>query len=402
MNDNILEENKEEIESGGELKFCAKEPSKTATRCVQCQDAYDWLQDIPMPEEKEDFYFAEVRFKNDHRGFFSYAPELELTEGDIVAVEADQGHDVGTVVLTGEIVRFQMKRKNFSNLESCKKVYRKARLQDIEKWIQSVDREQKTLMQTRRIIDDLRLDMKLNDLEFRGDGTKAIFYYTANDRVDFRELIKILAERFRIKIEMRQIGVRQEAAKVGGIGSCGREMCCCSWMSGFQSVSTQSARLQQLPLNPQKLAGQCGKLKCCLNYEQDVYADELRYFPNPNIRLKTKSGDAVFVKSDVLSRKLYYAYVGERGGTPLIAISANDAWRIIKMNEKNQFPDKLEDFNYGEAEVDGKINFERVNQDDLTRFDKPKQQQQRRNNNNQNRRNNRGKNQNPPQNRKPS
>ncbi|MDR0364355.1 MAG: hypothetical protein LBH92_04985 [Bacteroidales bacterium] len=399
MSDNILEENKKETEEIKSLNSNTNNSCKTPTRCVQCQDAYDWLKDIPLSEDKQPFYIAEVRFKNDHRGFYTYTPDLHLEEGDIVAVESDQGHDIGTVVLTGEIVRFQMKRKGVLNLENCKKVYRKARLQDIEKWIQSVDREHKTLIQARQIIDDLELDMKLNDLEFRGDGTKAIFYYTANDRIDFRELIKILAERFKIKIEMRQIGMRQEAAKVGGIGSCGREMCCCRWMSTFQSVSTQSARLQQLPLNPQKLAGQCGKLKCCLNYEQDIYADAHRYFPDPSIRLKTKQGTAYFVKSDVLKKLLYYSYSGEQSALPYVAITANGAWEIIKMNEKNQFPEKLEDFTPDNLETDEKVNFEQhVNQDDLTRFDRPHQQHRQKKNDHNKR--NRGRNQNPPQNKK--
>jgi cell fate regulator YaaT (PSP1 superfamily) len=331
------------------------------------------LKDIPFPEDKTPFYFTEVRFKYNRREFFSYEPELELQEGDVVAVETDQGHDIGIISLMGEVVRLQMQRKGVPTSGTFKKVYRKARIQDIERWILSIDRESKTLTQTRQIIRDLQLDMKLDDLEFRGDGTKAIFYYTAAKRIDFRELIKILAERFRIKVEMRQIGIRQEAAKVGGIGSCGREMCCSTWVSSFQSVSTQSARTQQIPINPQKLAGQCGKLKCCLNYEQDTYVDVMRYFPPNTIRLRSKQGVAFFVKADVFRKMLTYSYRDEHDISQMVDLPVVSVWKIIKLNEQSKFPDKFEDF-ISDDVADDKIDFQKVNQDDLNRFDKRKRQ----------------------------
>jgi cell fate regulator YaaT (PSP1 superfamily) len=305
---------------------------------------------------------------------------LELQEGDVVAVETDQGHDIGIISLMGEVVRIQMQRKGVSPEATFKKIYRKARIQDIERWVQSIDRESKTLTQTRQIIRDLQLDMKLDDLEFRGDGMKAIFYYTAAKRIDFRELIKILAERFRIKVEMKQIGIRQEAAKVGGIGSCGREMCCSTWVSSFQSVSTQSARTQQIPINPQKLAGQCGKLKCCLNYEQDTYVDAMRHFPPLTVRLKSKQGNAVFVKADVFKNLLTYSYFNEHNSSQMVDLPVISVWKILKMNEQSQYPEKFED--YISVDVsDEKIEFQKVNQDDLNRFDKRKRQKDNRRNN---------------------
>lgn len=340
------------------------------TRCHKLR-SYDWLQDIPEISGIKSCDMVEVRFKNSHKEFFHCPPEIHLKAGDIVAVEAVSGHDIGIVNLVGEVVFYQHKKKESYKRthEELKKIYRKARLSDIEKWIVSIDREHETLIETRKLIEDLKLNMKLNDVEYQGDNTKAIFYYTAEDRVDFRELIKILAERFHIRIEMKQIGIRQEAARMGGLGSCGRELCCASWSSTFQSVSTQTARAQQLPLNPQKLAGQCCKLKCCLNYEQDVYVDSIRYFPQPKIRLKSKEGDANFVKMDVLKKLLWYAYNNVPNNNQLMVFELNKVWEIIKMNENRQYPDKLEDLAYKkEANTGGFANMQ--NQDDLNRFDK--------------------------------
>ena len=376
MNDNYIGESSSQLNTVKELKATEQTRHVCDTRCCKL-DAYNWLKDIPLPEERKPFYFVEVRFKFNRREFFSYEPALEVKEGDVVAVESDQGHDIGIISLMGEVVRLQMQRKNVSPSATFRKIYRKARLQDIERWIQSIGRESKTLTQTRRIIRDLQLDMKLDDLEFRGDGAKAIFYYTAAKRIDFRELIKILAEQFRIKVEMKQIGIRQEAAKVGGIGSCGREMCCSTWVSAFQSVSTQSARTQQIPINPQKLAGQCGKLKCCLNYEQDTYVDVVRYFPAPTVRLRSKKETAVFVKADVFKNLLTYSYSDENKINKMVELPLLSVWKIIKMNEASQYPEKLEDF-VSDNIADDKIDFQKMNLDDLTRFDKRKQQ---RNNN---------------------
>ena len=385
MNDKYIGELSSPLNTVKELRKTEQTRHVCLTRCCKLE-AYDWLKGIPFPEERKPFYFVEIRFKYNRREFFSYEPALELKEGDVVAVEAEQGHDIGIVSLMGEVVRLQMQRKGVSPAATFKKVYRKARIQDIERWVQSIDRESKTLTQTRQIIRDLQLDMKLDDLEFRGDGTKAIFYYTAAKRIDFRELIKILAEQFRIKVEMKQIGIRQEAAKVGGIGSCGREMCCSTWVSAFQSVSTQSARTQQIPINPQKLAGQCGKLKCCLNYEQDTYIDVVRYFPAPTIRLRSKKETAVFVKADVFKHLLTYSYSDENKINKMVELPLLSVWKIIKMNEASQYPEKLEDFVFDNV-ADDKIDFQKMNLDDLTRFDKRKHQ---RNNNDKRQNRNRG------------
>lgn len=383
------EESSSQLNTVKELRAAGHTRHVCQTRCCKLE-AYDWLKTLPFPEEKPPFYYAEIRFKYNRREFFTYDPSLELKEGDVVAVEAEQGHDIGIISLMGEVVRLQMQRKGVSLTSMFKKVYRKARIQDIERWIQSIERESKTLTQTRQIIRDLQLDMKLDDLEFRGDGTKAIFYYTAAKRIDFRELIKILAEIFRIKVEMKQIGIRQEAAKVGGIGSCGREMCCSTWSSSFQSVSTQAARVQQIPINPQKLAGQCGKLKCCLNYEQDAYVDAMRYFPPLTTRLRTKHETAVFVKADVFKNLLTYSYHDDHGTTKMVELPLISVWKIIKLNEKSQYPEKFEDY-ISVNDPDEKIEFQKVNQDDINRFDKRKHNNNNRRNKNKRTQDNRGK-----------
>jgi len=251
-------------------------------------DTYDWLGNIPVPDHFKPIDVAEIRFKNSRKDFYRIPADLELEVGDIVAVEASPGHDIGMVSLLGEVVRFQMRRKKVNPTDELKKVYRKARLTDIEKWVMAVETEDNTMFRARTLAEKLTLQMKINDVEYQGDNTKAIFYYTAEDRVDFRELIKIMAEEFKVRIEMRQIGARQEASRLGGIGSCGRELCCATWMNDFRSVTTHAARVQQLSLNPQKLAGQCGKLKCCLNYEFETYVDALKEFPNTDLVLKTK------------------------------------------------------------------------------------------------------------------
>ena len=306
-------------------------------------NAYNWLKDIEQPAQAKVVDVVEVRFKNSKKDFFKAPSDLKLVEGDIVAVEASPGHDLGIVTLYGESARLQMKVKGQEiNPDQMKKVYRRARSSDIEKWISAVEREDKTKRETRKIVDDLNLEMKINDVEYQGDNTKAIFYYTANERVDFRELIKVLADMFRIRIEMKQIGARQEAARLGGIGSCGRELCCATWRTNFTSVSTNSARLQQLSLNPTKLAGQCGKLKCCLNYENDFYKEAMQEFPSPSIRLKTKKGDAVYQKADVFNKLVWYSYQGDNSS--MMAIPLNKVLDIIKKNKAGKFPEQLEDY----------------------------------------------------------
>ena len=304
---------------------------------------FNWMKDFEGAEETSNPLIAEVRFKNDHKDFFTYPEELDLHEGDLVAVEAAIGHDIGIVTLVGELAVRQMKRKKFRTpLEEMKKVYRRARPNDVERWLSAIALEDSTLYRTRTIAENLGLEMKLNDIEYQGDKTKAIFYYTADGRVDFRELIKKLAEEFHIRVEMRQIGVRQESAKLGGIGSCGRELCCASWISDFQSVTTNVARIQQLSPNPQKLAGQCGKLKCCLNYEYEAYVEALKAFSDPNIVLKFKNGDAIHQKNDVFKGIMWYSYTTDKNN--IMAIPVDKVKEIIEKNKKGEFPEKLEDY----------------------------------------------------------
>ncbi len=334
-------------------------------------DVNNWLEGFENQTDQVEFKMAEVRFKNDHKDFFSYPPSLNLKEGEIVAVEAAAGHDIGIVTLTGDLVQKQMKRKRFNaKPEEMRKIYRQAKLTDIEKWISAIEKEDAALRKTRELIYDLGLEMKLNDVQYQGDKTKAIFYYTADDRVDFRELIKKIAEEFRIRVEMRQIGMRQESAKLGGIGSCGRELCCASWMAEFQSVSTTVAKIQQLSPNPQKLAGLCGKLKCCLNYEYDTYADAMKAFPDERTVLKTQKGDAFYQKSDVFKGLMWYSYVNDRNN--LMAIPIDKVKEIAKQNQQNVFPEKLEDYAFlKETQVVETPPTAQL-EGDLHRFDRPK------------------------------
>lgn len=331
-------------------------------------DAYDWLKDIIAPEPQKQRTFVDVRFKNNRKEFFEKKEDLHLDEGDIIAVEASPGHDIGIVAQTGPIVLRHMKKRGVNpEPGTLRKVYRKARLSDIEKWINAVKREEVTKIEARKIAANLKLEMKINDVEYQGDNTKAIFYYTASERVDFRELIKLLADQFKVRIEMKQIGVRQEAGKVGGIGSCGREMCCSKWMTDFQSVSTTTARTQQLSLNPQKLAGQCGKLKCCLNFEQEMYEEALQEFPSESKTLKTKSGEAEHHKTDVYKKVMWYAYK-EDDNANLIPIPLKSVKEIIRINHKGKQPESLEIYS---VQTEEEPYFDQaVGQDDLRRFDK--------------------------------
>jgi len=326
-------------------------------------DTFNWLKEYPENQEEG---IVEVRFKNSRKDFFKTQGDVLYEVGDIVAVEASPGHDIGIVTLTGELVKRQMKKKGVVvESEEIKKVYRKARLTDIEKWVSSVENESSAMFRTRKISRELKLNMKVNDVEYQGDNTKAIFYYTAEERVDFRELIKVLADEFRVRIEMRQIGVRQEAARLGGIGTCGRELCCSNWLSDFHTVTTGAARVQQLSLNPQKLAGQCGKLKCCLNYEYDTYLDALKEFPNNETVLRFKNGDATHQKTDIFKKTMWYAYTNDQSN--LMALPIASVREIIEKNAKRIFPEKLDDFAFTQER---KADFENLNaQDDLTRFD---------------------------------
>jgi cell fate regulator YaaT (PSP1 superfamily) len=332
-------------------------------------DSINWLEDIELPPAQKQFDCVEVRFKNSRKEFFRINTDYDIIEGEFVAVEASPGHDIGIVSLVGEACRIQMKKKGLdSSSENIKRVYRKARATDIEKWIASVEVEDKTMFRSRQAADDLSLDMKISDVEYQGDGTKAIFYYTADERIDFRQLIKVLAELFRVRIEMRQIGVRQEASRLGGIGSCGRELCCSTWLTRFQSVTTQAARVQQLALNPQKLAGQCSKLKCCLNYEYDVYVDALKDFPDTRIVLRTKKGNGRHQKTEVFKNVMWYAYEGDE--LNMFEIPLENVREIISLNQKGKYPEKLEDFT---KRQEAKSDFENeADKSELSRFDRKK------------------------------
>jgi cell fate regulator YaaT (PSP1 superfamily) len=337
-------------------------------RCCKL-DVYDWLKEVELPEDQEQFDCIEVRFKNSRKEFFRLQPDISVEKGDIVAVEAHPGHDIGIVTLTGEVVRLQMRRKNVDHKSHhIKKVYRRARLSDIEKWLNAVELEDHTAIKSRKMARDLNLNMKINDIEFQGDETKAVFYYTAEERVDFRELIRLLADEFKVRIEMRQIGARQEAARLGGVGSCGRELCCSTWLSKFSSVSTNKARTQQMAMNPQKLAGQCGKLKCCLNYENDVYMDALKEFPDMNIILKTQKGAAIHQKSDIFKKVMWYSYVENQSN--LLALSIDTVNQIIELNKRGNQPGSLEDMAIKQDVKVDDYGGKPLQEEDIHRFDK--------------------------------
>lgn len=303
--------------------------------------SYNWMKGIRQPCSTP-FDCVEVRFKNNRKDFFRLPDGIDVSEGDVVAVEGAPGHDVGIVSLIGEACRIQMEKKQADpTSETIKKLFRRAKAADIERWAQAIYEEHDALLKTRAITEQLGLVMKVNDVEYQGDHSKAIFYYTADDRVDFRSLIKVLAEEFHVRVEMKQIGVRQEAGKVGGIGTCGRELCCSTWLTNFKSVTTSVAKAQQILPNPQKLAGQCGKLKCCLNFEYEVYLDALKKFPPANTPIRFKKGLALYKKTDVLRGIMWYAYEGEND---LYAIGADDVKAIIEMNRQQQYPERLEDY----------------------------------------------------------
>ena len=348
---------------------------------------FDWLANMSLPSGEQPFNWIEVRFKNGRKLYYKNTENLTLSIGDVVATQAQSGHDVGMVTLTGELVRVQMKRKNVSeDSDEVFKIYRKATQKDIDIWSTARDKEEVMKVKARQFAIDLRLQMKISDIEYQGDASKATFYYTAEERVDFRELIKVFAREFRTRIEMKQVGFRQEAARLGGIGSCGRELCCSTWLTDFRSVSTSAARYQQLSLNPQKLAGQCGKLKCCLNYELDTYLDALKGFPKTDIKLQTEKGTAVCQKTDIFKGYMWYAYEGEwMNWHKITNVQANE---IIEINKDRKKIISLEEY-ASEIVEDTKNEFENVvGQDSLTRFDKPKQQKKRNYRRNKRRKNN--------------
>ena len=330
-------------------------------------NVFDWLANMKLPLTSTQFDCVEVRFKNDRKAYYKNLNSLTLSVGDVVAVEGSPGHDIGTISLTGELVKLQINKRKIK-VDDIKKLYRIARQNDISKWRESIKLEKPTLTQARIHAIELGLEMKICDVEFQGDKTKATFFYTAEGRVDFRQLIKVYAENFNVKIEMRQIGARQEAAKLGGVGACGRELCCASWLTDFRSVTTSAARYQQLSLNPQKLAGQCGKLKCCLNFELDSYLDAIKEFPNTNIKLKTKEGTFTHFKSDIFKNVMWYSNITEK--MQLLAVPVERVKEVIKDNENDVYPEFLVEIKEKAVQEPTYLNV--VGQDDLTRFDHKK------------------------------
>jgi cell fate regulator YaaT (PSP1 superfamily) len=330
---------------------------------------FDWLEGIALPEGQKAFDIVEVRFKANRKGFFRKSSKLDVQVGDVVVLDAEHGVDVGVVSMVGELVRAQMNAKGAKDDHEIKRIERKATQEDIDLWQKSSMREPDVIRESREIIKRTGLHMKLTDVEFQGDGKKATFYYTAEDRVDFRELVRELASAFGVRIEMRQIGARQEAARVGGIGVCGRELCCSSWLKDFRSVSTSAARYQQLSLNPQKLAGQCGKLKCCLNFELDQYVEAVKEFPSPNAKIKLKDGKAFVFKMDIFKRLVYLIAPDSDNGGP-VAVSVEDMHELLEMNKRGEYPVSLTEFVMEEEpdEVD-EVYSNVVGQDSLTRFD---------------------------------
>ncbi len=362
----------------GQPKGCKSNGTCGTDSCNKLT-VFDWLSNMSLPNGEKPFDWVEVRYKNGRKQYYHNTENLTLSIGDVVASQAASGHDIGMVTLTGELVRVQMKRKNISQKENdILKVYRKASQKDIDIWQAVRDKEEPMKVRARQFAIDLKLQMKISDIEFQGDASKATFYYTAEERVDFRELIKVFAREFRTRIEMKQVGFRQEAARLGGIGSCGRELCCSTWLTDFRSVSTSAARYQQLSLNPQKLAGQCGKLKCCLNYELDTYLDALKSFPKIDIKLRTRKGTAVCQKTDIFKGHMWYAYEGEWMNWH--KITTEQANEIIDLNKKNKKVSSLEEYASDLIE-EAKVEFENVvGQDSLTRFDSLKSNNKRKNN----------------------
>ncbi len=357
-------------DTNGQPKGCKNNGTCGTDGCNKLT-VFDWLSNMSLPANMEPFSGVEVRFKNGRKHFYLNSENLTLSIGDIVATEAASGHDIGIVTLTGELVRVQMKKKKENpNPEVLPKIYRKASQKDIDIWQKVRDKEADVQKHSREIAIRLGLQMKISDVEFQGDASKVVFYYTAEERVDFRDLIKEFAKTFSTRIEMKQVGFRQEAARLGGIGSCGRELCCSTWLTDFRSVNTSAARYQQLSLNPQKLAGQCGKLKCCLNYELDTYLDALDGFPKSEVKLATEKGMAVCQKTDIFKGQLWYSY--ENNGMNWHQLSLEKVNEIIEINKKGEKVASLEDFIEEVIVPDKELFSNVVGQDSLTRFDKPK------------------------------
>ena len=370
------------IDNNFKLKYCGGGCLcyKGCGRQDRQLNTYDWLADIPGNADEQEM--VEVQFKNTRKGYYKNSNHLRLEKDDIVAVEASPGHDIGRVTLTGRLVPLQMRKANLKPDMEIKRIYRKVKPVDIEKYNEAKAKEHDTMIRSRQIAKDLNLQMKIGDVEYQGDGNKAIFYYIADERVDFRQLIKVLAETFHVRIEMKQIGARQEAGRIGGIGPCGRELCCATWMTNFVSVSTGAARIQDISLNPQKLAGQCAKLKCCLNYEADLYVEALHKLPSKEIELETTTGTFYFFKADILKGLITYS-----SDNTILAnaatISAARAFEIIKMNKNGQKPDTLEE-DAEQAKGHANKPVDLLEQESLTRFDNRKNNKKKKRNRNNN------------------
>ncbi|WP_374450896.1 stage 0 sporulation family protein [Cloacibacterium normanense] len=371
--------------SGDSKHSCA---TKSATGCENvntCGNSYklsvfDWLSTIQAPKQNK-CNFVEVRFKNDRKCYFNNVNQLPLHIGSVVTVESNPGHDIGVVSLTGELVKIQMKKKHFSE-DAALKIYRVATQKDVEIWQDARKKEDQTKIQARKIAKNLGLEMKITDVEYQGDGSKATFYYTAEGRVDFRQLIKEYASSFKTKIDMKQIGYRQESAKVGGIGSCGRELCCSTWLTDFRSVNTNAARYQQLSINPLKLAGQCGKLKCCLNFELDSYVDALSDFPSSNTILETEKGRAFCIKIDVFKKKMWFAYVDN--SMAWYDLDVAEVKKMMKINSKGQKSIPLEELKTFTG-ADKVETVDLIQENNLNRFEKKKPNKHRNKNTGNNR-----------------
>ncbi len=354
---------------GGAPKGCKNNGTCGTDSCNKLT-VFDWLANMSLPSGQEPFDCVEVRFKNGRKEFYRNTEKLTLSIGDIVATEASPGHDIGIVTLTGELVRIQMKKKGVAITSTeITKIYRKASQKDIDIWSNARDKEEPMKVRARELAISHKLEMKISDIEFQGDGSKATFYYTANDRVDFRLLIKDFAKAFSARIEMKQVGFRQEASRLGGIGSCGRELCCSTWLTDFRSVNTSAARYQQLSLNPQKLAGQCGKLKCCLNYELDTYMDALQDFPSFDTKLVTEKGEAICQKQDIFKGLMWFAYTNNFAQWHVLKIE--QVREIIEENKLKNKVSSLEDYALEIVTEPEKDFNNAMGQESLTRFDQP-------------------------------
>ncbi|MCB0791154.1 MAG: hypothetical protein H6595_06075 [Flavobacteriales bacterium] len=355
--------------NGGPPRGCRNNGHCSSGGCGKLE-VYDWLAGVPLPGGQQVFDAAEVRFKNTRKAFYQAPPSMGLQPGELVVVDAGQGYDLGQVGLTGELARVQMQRKEGSmGTHELRRVLRKAEQEDIDRWHEARAKEDDTLFTGREVVRHSALEMKLTDVEYQGDGTKAIFYYTAEERIDFRGLVRQLSDQFRVKVEMKQIGARQEAGRIGGIGSCGRELCCSTWLTDLRSVTTSAARYQQLALNPQKLAGQCGKLKCCLNYELDMYIEAIKSYPSQNAKLRTKQGTGVHQKTDIFQGRMFYLFKSPGNPSIMAGFPVDYVRDILRQNKEGVEPEV--DLEMAEETVEKSAHdYENVvGQDELTRFD---------------------------------